>query len=110
MWNSILILLGTATASPTATPLPPIPIIQDAPTLGFLDTITQWLANLVEGVWNLLKMIWNLVTNIDEYVKLVGIALSNVPNYLSWLPPAAGGIIALLITVAILMKTVGRDG
>lgn len=80
------------------------------PPVLILDTVTDTIKSIGEGIISLVKMIGTFLSNIDDYTKIMNEAVSNAPNYLTWLPASVGGIFVTIVIVAIIAKFLGRDG
>lgn len=80
------------------------------PPIAILDSVTDTIKSIGEGIISLVKMIGTFLSNIGEYTRIMNEAVSNAPNYLVWLPASVGGILVTIVIVAVIAKFLGRDG
>lgn len=74
-----------------------------------LDAILSFLGGIAEAVTGFFDFLFSLLSDLVYLVQLTGKMLSQIPSFFSWLPAPVLAIIVTTVTIAVLLKVIGRD-
>lgn len=68
------------------------------------------LESILDTIVSAVGMLGTFIKNFWEYLGIITDVATNIPNYITWLPASVGAVIITIVTIAIIAKTLGRDG
>lgn len=75
-----------------------------------MEDVVNALNALVDGLWGILEFCGDFINDLVWTVELLGKAILNVPNYISWLPEPLIAIVMGCFSIVIIYKVLGREG
>lgn len=75
-----------------------------------MQDILDALYSIADALFSVLEVIGDFINDLVWTVELLGKAILNVPNYISWLPKPLIAIVMGCFSVVIIYKVLGREG
>ena len=74
-----------------------------------IDVILSFLGGIAEAVVGFFAFLYSLLLDLVYLVQLTGKMLAQIPAFFAWLPAPVLAVIVTTVTVAVLLKVIGRD-
>lgn len=75
-----------------------------------MQAILDFLKSVVDTVTFLIDFVIGTIKDIVYLIQLTAKFAANIPAYFSWLPSELMTFVALIFTVVVLYKVLGREG
>lgn len=75
----------------------------------FLSNILSFLEMIGNFILLPFTLLHHFLQDLIFAVKAIGLFIVNIPAYLNWIPPELYSYVAILVSVAVIYKILGRD-
>ena len=75
-----------------------------------MKAVVETLKGIAEAITAAIDFLFGIIEDLVYMVKLLGQFILDIPNYLSWLPPAITAIFLAIFSIVVIYKIIGREG
>lgn len=75
-----------------------------------MDTILNFLNGIGEAITTVIDFVISFFKDTVYMISLLVKAVSNFPNYFTWLPGPVVALLLSLISIVVIYKILGREG
>ncbi len=74
-----------------------------------MTAIINFFSGIVDTIKAVIDFVVGLFEDLVYVIKLLGEFVLEIPNYFSWLPPAALAVILVVFSIVVIYKVLGRS-
>lgn len=74
-----------------------------------MKSVLSFLGGIAEAVTGFFAFLGSLLRDLVYLVQLTGKMLAQIPSFFAWLPAPVLALLVTIITIAVLLKVIGRD-
>ena len=74
-----------------------------------MSGIIEFFSGIGEAITSALQYLLSIIKDTVYIISLLGKFLISIPSYFSWMPTQVIALITLLLTIAVIMKILGRS-
>ena len=75
-----------------------------------MSAIIDFFSSIADGISAAFDFLIGIIQDLVYIVKLTAKFLVSIPSYFSWLPSEVFGILAIILSVVVIYKILGREG
>lgn len=75
-----------------------------------MSAIIDFFSSIADGISAVFDFLIGIVKDLVYIVKLTAKFLASIPSYFSWLPGEVFAILAIILSVVVIYKILGREG
>lgn len=75
-----------------------------------MNALISFFTGIADAVTGFFAFVFSIIGDLVYLVQLTGKLLLQIPVYFSWLPGELLALVALIFTIVVLYKVLGREG